>query len=186
MKIGYLRVSTDEQRPDRQIDGLHVLCDEIHIEKISATSKKRPVYERVARKLKSGDSFVVWDLDRAFRSTIDALLEIEKLHARGVNFQIVTFNIDTATNEGELAYTIVAAFAQFERKTLIKRTKEGMAAARRRGQHVGRPYKLSEKIIRRAYEDISKGRTTITARAAELTCSRGTLTRGFERLGLKV
>lgn len=185
MKIGYLRVSTDEQRPDRQIDGLDALCDEIHIEKLSAVSKKRPVYERVLRKLQTGDTLVVWDLDRAFRSTIDALLEMEKLQTREVNFQIVTFNIDTATNEGELAYTIVAAFAQFERKNLIKRTKEGMAAAKRRGTHVGRPYKLSEENIAQAHRDISAHRTTITARAAQIGCSRDTLTRAFKRLGLK-
>ncbi len=186
MKIGYLRVSTDEQRPDRQIDGLNALCDEIHTETISAVRKKRPVYDRLIRKLRAGDTFVVWDLDRAFRSTIDALLEMEKLQARGVNFQIVTFNIDTATNEGELAYTIVAAFAQFERKNLIKRTKEGMEAAKRRGQHVGRPYKLSEEHVRRAYKDIAAGRNTITAWAARLGCSRDTLTRAFTRLGLKI
>lgn len=185
MKIGYLRVSTDEQRPDRQIDGLDALCDEIHIEKLSAVSKKRPVYERVLRKLQTGDTLVVWDLDRAFRSTIDALLEMEKLQTREVNFQIVTFNIDTATNEGELAYTIVAAFAQFERKNLIKRTKEGMAAAKRRGTHVGRPYKLSEENITQAHRDISARRTTITARAAQIGCSRDTLTRAFKRLGLE-
>ncbi|MGE0269596.1 MAG: recombinase family protein [Candidatus Omnitrophota bacterium] len=186
MKIGYLRVSTDEQRPDRQIDGLRAFCDETHIEKISAATRNRPVYERVIARLEAEDTFVVWDLDRAFRSTIDALLEMEKLHARGVNFQIVNFNINTATNEGELAYTIIAAFAQFERKNLIKRTKEGMAAARRRGKHVGRPYKLRPEQIVRAYHDISNRKTTITARAAKLGCARDTLSRAFLRLKLKL
>ena len=186
MKAGYLRVSTDEQRPDRQIDGLQAVCDELYIETVSAAGRLRPVYERVLKRLKEGDTFVVWDLDRAFRSTIDALVEMEKLQARGVNFQIVTFNIDTATNEGELAYTIVAAFAQFERKNLIKRTREGMAAAKRRGQHVGRPYKLCDTDVQHAHEDVIARKTTITARAEKLGCSRDTLTRAFARLGLKI
>lgn len=147
MKIGYLRVSTEEQRPDRQLDGLKDLCDEVHLEKLSAASKKRPVYQKILKKLKAGDTLVVWDLDRAFRSTVDALLESEKLRQRGIEFQIVTLNVDTSTPSGELIYTVMAAFAQFERQNLIKRTREGMAAARRRGKHIGRPYKLDSRDV---------------------------------------
>ncbi|MEP2987310.1 MAG: recombinase family protein, partial [Roseibium sp.] len=78
-KIGYLRVSKHEQSPDRQIDGLRGLCDELHIERLSAVSAKRPVFEALVAQLKSGDALVVWDLDRAFRSTIDAITTAEKL-----------------------------------------------------------------------------------------------------------
>ena len=186
MKIGYLRVSTDEQRPDRQMDGLKALCDEVHIEKLSAVSKTRPVFETVINQLQSGDSLVVWDLDRAFRSTVDALLEAEKLRGRGVEFQIVTLNVDTATPTGELIYTVMAAFAQFERKNLIKRTKEGMAAAKRRGKHIGRPYKLNSEEITRAYAEILSERETFTGMALKLGCSRDTLSKSFGRLGLEI
>ena len=67
MRIGYLRVSTEEQRPDRQIDALTPICDELHIEKLSASAKNRPVYTKLVNSLKSGDVFVIWDLDRAYR-----------------------------------------------------------------------------------------------------------------------
>ncbi len=184
MKIGYLRVSTEEQKPDRQLDGLKHICDEVHLEKISAVRKKRPVYQKVIRKLKRGDTLVVWDLDRAFRSTVDALLEADKLRERGVEFQIVTLNVDTATPSGELIYTVMAAFAQFERKNLIKRTKEGMAAARRRGKHIGRPYKLTDHQIQKAYARIRSRKTTITGAAKKLHCSRDTLSKSLKRLGL--
>jgi DNA invertase Pin-like site-specific DNA recombinase len=186
MKVGYLRVSTEEQKPDRQLDGLKGLCDEVHLEKLSAVSKKRPVFKTVINKLKAGDTLVVWDLDRAFRSTVDALLEVEKLRKRGIEFQIVTLNVDTATPDGELIYTVMAAFAQFERKNLIKRTKEGMAAAKRRGKHIGRPYKLSFAQVTFAHTEILSGRETFTGMALKLSCSRDTLTKSFKRLGLKI
>jgi DNA invertase Pin-like site-specific DNA recombinase len=81
-KIAYVRVSTADQRHDRQIEGLAVTCDEVHVETLSACAAKRPVYERVLRRLKPGDMLVVWDLDRAFRSVVDALTEAEKLRQR--------------------------------------------------------------------------------------------------------
>lgn len=99
-KIAYLRVSTAEQRPDRQIDGLKGLCDELHIETISAVSRRRPVYEVVLARLNSGDMLVVWDLDRAFRSVVDALTEVERLRARGVDLYIANLSIDTSTPTG--------------------------------------------------------------------------------------
>lgn len=143
LKIGYLRVSTNEQRPDRQIDALEAICDEMHVERVSAVSAKRPVYERVLKKLRPNDTLVVLDLDRAFRSVVDAVTEVEKLRTRGVQFQIVNLQVDTSTPAGHLVFVVLSAFAEFERRTLIQRTREGLAAARKRGQRLGRPPKFS-------------------------------------------
>jgi len=186
MKIGYLRVSTEEQKPDRQVDGLKSHCDKIFFERVSAANKTRPVYESVLKKLKAGDTLVVWDLDRAFRSTVDALLEADKLRNRGIEFQIVTLNVDTATPSGELIYTVMAAFAQFERQSLIKRTKEGMAAAKKRGQHIGRPYKLSEDDVKQAYQEIKAGRASIRGMASHLGCTRDTLSIALKRHNIEL
>lgn len=147
LKIGYLRVSTGEQRPDRQIDALEAICDEMHIERVSAVSAKRPVYERVLKKLRPSDTLVVLDLDRAFRSVVDAVTEVEKLRKRGVTLQIVNLAVDTSTPAGMLVYTVMSACAEFERRTLIQRTREGLAAARKRGQRLGRPPKFSASQI---------------------------------------
>lgn len=184
MKIGYMRVSLENQKQDRQEDGLKALCDELYVEKISGASRMRPVYQDVLGKLHAGDTLVVWDLDRAFRSTVDALLEAEKLRRRGVEFQIVNLNVDTATPSGELIYTVMAAFAQFERKTLIQRTREGMQAARRRGVHIGRPYKLTMEEIILAHAKIQAGEATITELAEQFDCSRETLSQAMRRLVL--
>lgn len=184
MKIGYLRVSLDSQKEDRQEDGLKALCDELYVEKISAASKARLVYQQVIAKLQAGDTLIVWDLDRAFRSTVDALLEVEKLRQRGIEFQIVNLNVDTATPSGELIYTVMAAFAQFERRNLIVRTKEGMAAARLRGKHIGRPHKLHLEEVILAHSRIKAGAATISDMAGQFGCSRETLAQAIKRLVL--
>ena len=129
-KIGYLRVSTEEQQPDRQIEGLKSLCDELHIETLSAASAKRPIYEAIKAKLQSGDVLIVWDLDRAYRSAAEALAEINAFNKQGIGFRIANFGFDTTTAEGYLLLTILSGMSEFERRILSRRTKEGLAAAR--------------------------------------------------------
>lgn len=186
MKIGYVRVSLESQNEDRQEDGLRALCDELYVEKVSGAKKDRPVYQQVIARLRPGDTLVVWDLDRAFRSTVDALLEAEKLRQRGIGFQIINLNVDTSTPSGELIYTVMAAFAQFERSNLIKRTKEGMAAARLRGKHIGRPRKLNLEEVLLAHSKIQAGEATIAEMAEQLDCSRETLAQAMKRLELSL
>jgi DNA invertase Pin-like site-specific DNA recombinase len=180
-KIAYIRVSTPDQRYDRQVLGLQSLCDELHIETLSACNAKRPVYEHVLKRLKSGDMLVVWDLDRAFRSAIDALTEAEKLRARGIHFQIANLNIDTSTPAGFFMYTMVSALAEFERRTLSQRTKEGLAAARQRGARIGRPPMLSDKQLRRARHRIETEQLSISRVAGEMGVPKWTLARSLRR-----
>jgi DNA invertase Pin-like site-specific DNA recombinase len=116
-KLGYLRVSKQEQRPDRQIDGLQDRCDRLFIETLSAVSRNRPVYEAILQDFAPGDTLVVWDLDRAFRSAKDALNEADRLMGRGVYFEVVSLPINTATDEGWFFYIMVSAYAEFERRS---------------------------------------------------------------------
>lgn len=181
-KIAYIRVSTPEQRHDRQIEGLREVCDELHTETLSACSAKRPVYDRVLRRLKPGDMLVVWDLDRAFRSVVDALTEAEKLRARGVHFQIANLSIDTSTPAGIFVYTMLSALAEFERRTLSQRTKEGLEAARRRGKRIGRPRVLTDRQIQDARQRIEReGRSTASV-AREMGVRHWTLSRSLKRV----
>lgn len=184
MRIGYIRVSTDKQNHARQIESLQEICDELHIETMSAISKYRPVFEQVIAKLKAGDTLVVHDLDRAFRSTVDALTYAEILKKREVNFQILSMNIDTNTESGTLIYSVMAAFGQYERECLSRRTREGLQAAMRAGKRVGRPRKLSKMQIQDVCMRISLHQSTITAEAKKLGVCRDTLSqaiRHFER-----
>ena len=138
-------------------DALLPICDEIHIEKLSAVAKSRPIFEGILEKLKSGDSLVVWSLDRAFRSTKDALMQVDVLKQKNINFQIISLGVDTATADGRLAFTVVAAVAEHERNQLSERTKQGLAAAKKRGKKLGPKRKLSKRQILAAKKRISKG-----------------------------
>lgn len=150
-KLGYIRTSTDEQLTDRQTNQLQAFCDRVYIEDgVSAVKKKRPVYDEVMQDLKAGDVFVVSSLDRAFRSSLDALKELDQLHKRDIQFLSLSQNFDTTTPDGKFLYTLAAALATWEREILSQRTKEGLEAARRRGKKLGRPRKLSDAQIKEA------------------------------------
>lgn len=181
-KLGYLRISTYEQCPDRQIDRLEEICDELHIETVSAVKANRPIYEKVISNLESGDTFVILDLDRAFRSVISALTEIDKLQARGIQLYIVNLQIDTSSPTGMFVYTIMSALAEFERRTLSQRTKEGMEAARRRGKRIGRPPKLTASQARVAKQQLDSGTISLAELAIQKNVSTWTLQRHIKEL----
>lgn len=182
-RLGYIRVSTRAQAPDRQIDVLRAECDELYIEHVSAVAAERPVFDKLLTDLEPGDTFVVVDLDRAFRSAVDAILISSALCQQGVKFNILSFPLDTTSDEGELFFGIVALFAQFERRIISRRTREGLDAARARGVTLGRRPKLTERDIRAAYRQLS----TLSCKdiAFSLGVSRITLQRSFRRLGLR-
>lgn len=182
MRIGYLRVSTEEQSVNRQIDALTPSCDELHVEKISALTAKRPVYEGVVNSLTSGDVFVIWDLDRAFRSAKDALNELDSLRSRGIEIRIASLDIDTSTPHGMLIYTFISGLAEFERRLLSERTKQGLAAARKRGQRLGPPPKLTEGQILAAKQKLDLKETTVAEIAVLSNVHPSTVMRSIRRL----
>lgn len=157
MKYGYIRVSTEDQKEDRQVDALKDICDEIAIEKLSAVSTSRPKFDKLISSLGKGDALVVLDLDRAFRSTVDAVTVAEDLRKRGVNLQIINLSVDTSTPAGELVYTVMAAASQHERRLTIQRINEGLRAAKKRGVKLARPKKLSDGDLDRARLLIAHG-----------------------------
>ncbi|MEM7069356.1 MAG: recombinase family protein [Pseudomonadota bacterium] len=182
MKIGYVRVSSKEQITDRQFVQLVDVCDKIMAEKISAKNTNRPVYQQTLEMLKEGDTLVIVSIDRAFRNTIDALKEAEKLKGRGIFFQILNLAIDTSNADGRLAYTVVAAVAQHERERNSERVKEGQAIARANGKHIGRPPKMSPCQVRSAKRKIDNEEATIEEVAALNCVHPWTVTRSIRRL----
>lgn len=142
-KIGYVRVSDKDQSEALQIDALKGAgCDMIFGDHgVSGVVTKRCGLTDLLDNLKEGDTLAVWKLDRLGRSTIHLLTLLSDLRDRGVDFQAITQGIDTTTAVGRMLYGQLAVFAEYERSLISERTKAGMAAAKARGVHVGRPRK---------------------------------------------
>jgi len=145
MFIGYARVSTYDQNLDLQINDLKKYgCEKIFKDKISGIKSKRPRLEECLTQLSSGDTIVVWRLDRLGRSLKDLINIINNLKERGIKFKSLKDGvIDTTTASGELIFNIFAALAQFEMDLIKERTNAGLKIARARGIMGGRP-KLNE------------------------------------------
>ncbi|WP_416877414.1 recombinase family protein [Litorimonas sp.] len=182
-RYGYARVSKRSQNEARQLEALREKCDVVRVEKASAV-KARPVFDQLLADLRARDTLVILDLDRAFRSVLQAIQTATLLREREINLVILNAGIDTSNEFGEVVFGILALLADFERKVIVRRTKEGLAAARKRGVRLGRPYALSDAQIRRAHHRISSGQAPAYKVAARLDVSPATLVSGFTRLGL--
>ncbi|GAB2621522.1 recombinase family protein [Emticicia sediminis] len=145
MKIGYVRVSKEEQNEQLQIDALKKYgCEKLFQEKISGSAKHRPEFEKMKEVLRSGDELVVWDIDRLGRTTLELIMLVDDLNQKGILFKSLSQSlIDTTTETGEFVFKLFALLAEHERKRLIRRTKAGQEAARARGRMGGRPKGLS-------------------------------------------
>jgi DNA invertase Pin-like site-specific DNA recombinase len=158
MRIGYCRVSTDDQNLDMQVEALkRAKCNRLVKEVISGKSDDRAVLEKLVAPLKSGDTLVVWRVDRLGRSFFP-LVELEdRLTRRGVNIVSAIEGVDTATKTGRLTYWLLAIFAHQEHDGIITRTLAGVATARAAGKQFGRKPKLSEGKLRRALKQLDRG-----------------------------
>ncbi len=146
--IGYARVSTRDQSLEMQKDALRragVPEDNLWFEVKSGVKAKRPRLELALTQAVRGDVFIVYKLDRLGRSMLDLIDKVEGLTKRGVGFRSLTEGFDTTTPGGRLLFHVIGALAQFERDLVVERTRDGMAAARRRGSQIGALPKLTEK-----------------------------------------
>ena len=141
MKIGYARVSTTDQKMERQPDSLTKEgCERIYQEKISGVKKDRPELNRMLDALREGDIILVCELTRLSRSVKDLFELVEQIHKCGADVRSLKEPwLDTTTPHGKLLFSLFAGVSQFERDLIRERTLEGLASARARGRHGGRP-----------------------------------------------
>lgn len=148
-RIGYARVSTDDQHLDLQRDALtQAGCSVIYEEAASGKNAARPELEQCRKALRAGDTLVVWRLDRLGRSLPDLVQIVADLERQGVGFESLTEKIETGSAAGKLVFHVFAALAEFERGLIRERTQAGLAAARARGRSGGRKPKLDAKQVR--------------------------------------
>jgi DNA invertase Pin-like site-specific DNA recombinase len=179
MKIGYCRVSTDDQNPDLQLAALkRAGCKQIFTDKATGAHIKRPELGKCLKALKAGDTLVVWKLDRLGRSLHDLIGLLDDLKTRGVAFRSVTESIDTATPTDRAMWQMVGILAELERSLIQERTKAGRVAAYARGVKMGRKPLLSVQQVAHARQLLEQGEHYNTV-ARSLHVSRRTLYRAL-------
>ena len=187
-RIGYARVSTNDQHPEAQADQLTAAgCARIFTDEgVSGKLARRPEWDACLDHLRSGDVLVITKLDRAGRS-VKHLVDVGlSLRDRGIDLVVIQQGIDTTTAAGRLMFHVLAAIAEFEADLISERTRDGLEAARTRGRTGGRKRKMSEtqvKVARGMLEERAgdgKSRYTGQQVAEAFGVSRATL---YARLG---
>ncbi len=159
MKIGYARVSTQDQDLRVQLKQLKTAgCVDIYREKVSGAYTLRPQLGKMLQRLQAGDVVTITKLDRLGRSTVDLLDLVRKIDAAGAGFVSLSEPwANTTTPAGRLIVTVFSGVAQFERERILERCSEGRDAARARGVWFGGKAKLSPDGMRKVRDLMAAG-----------------------------
>jgi len=175
MKIGYCRISSNDQTLNLQKDALKkARCEKIFSDTASGASSSRPGLDQCLDQLRKGDTLVVWRLDRLGRSLKHLLTLVEDFSTKGIGFVSLTEAIDTTTSGGKLVFSIFGAIAEFERQIIRERTNAGLTAARARGRRGGRKEQHNSKKISTAVKLADTSPDTIADICKHLGISRST------------
>ena len=183
--IGYMRVSKADgsQVLDLQQDALinaGVGPEQIYQDLASGKRDDRPGLAACLKALRAGDTLITWKLDRLGRDLRHLVNLVHDLTNRGIGLKVLAGEgaaIDTTTANGRLMFGVFAALAEFERELIVERTKAGLTAARARGRHGGRPFKMTVSKLRLAMASMHQRDTKVGELCAELGITRQTLYR---------
>ena len=174
-RVGYIRVSTFDQNPERQLDGIEV--DRVFTDKASGKDVKRPELEELMRFARAGDTVVVHSMDRLARNLDDLRRIVQTLTQRGVRIEFAKERLIFTGEDSPMAnlmLSVMGSFAEFERALIRERQREGIALAKRRGVYRGRKKSLSEPEIAALRQRVAAGERK-AALAREFGISRETL-----------
>ena len=147
-RIGYVRVSSFDQNPERQLE--HVPVDRLFTDKASGKDTQRPELERLLAFVREGDTVVVHSMDRLARNLDDLRRLVQKLTRRSVRIEFVKESL-TFTGEdspmANLMLSVMGAFAEFERALIRERQREGIVLAKQRGAYRGRKKALAPERV---------------------------------------
>lgn len=186
MKIGYIRVSTQEQNTIRQevlMESLGV--EEVYIDRMSGKNANRPQLQKMMDYVRHGDVVIVESISRFARNTRDLLELVERLSEKGVEFVSRKEAIDTTTPTGKFMLTVFGAVAELEREYILQRQREGIAIAKEQGKYTGRKptvYPDFDKV----YHQWRKGEITAVIAMKKLGMSKSTFYRKVKHKSVKV
>lgn len=186
MKVGYVRVSTAEQNPARQLELMKSLgVEKIYHEKISGKDTNRPQFNEMLSFLREGDILYVESFSRLSRSTRDLLSTVATLTERGVVLVSDKEKFDTGTPQGKFVLTVFAALSEFERESILERQREGIEIAKAEGKYKGRkPIPTTENFftVAKAWSD---GTITLKDAIKEPGVSESTFFRRCKQYGIR-
>lgn len=177
MKIGYIRVSTQDQNTMRQEVLMEQLgVDQVYIDKFSGKNRNRPELQTMLEFVRKGDVVIVESISRFARNTKDLLELVEQLTAKGVEFISQKEAIDTTTPTGKFMLTIFGAVAELEREYILQRQREGIAIAKEQGKYTGRK-PVEHPNFSRVVEQWQAGKFSAKEAGKQLGMSRATFYR---------
>ena len=176
-RIGYIRVSSLDQNAERQLDGIHL--DKVFTDKASGKDTNRPQLQAALNHVRAGDTLVVHSMDRLARNVEDMLRLVREMNDRGVSVEFIKENMSFTAGSDDprsiLMFTMLSAFAQFERSLIKERQREGIALAKAKGTvYKGRKPALNAERIAQLREQAAAGANR-TKLAKEFGISRETL-----------
>jgi DNA invertase Pin-like site-specific DNA recombinase len=181
MKYGYARVSTEDQNPAMQLAALKKAgCKTVFKDEVTGAHVNRPALTRCLKTLQTGDTLIVWKLDRLGRSLRDLIHMLDGFKQLGIKFRSLTEAIDTETPTGRAMWQMIGVLAELERSLIAERTRAGVKAAQKRGVKFGRKAKLNLDRLTHARTLIDQGKTPTEA-AKIMDVSRATLYRALQR-----
>ncbi len=157
-RIGYVRVSTFDQNPERQLENIQV--DRTFMDKASGKDIKRPQFEAMMSFIREGDTLVVHSMDRLARNLEDLRRVVQTLTHKGICIEFVKEHLTFTGEDSPMAtlmLSVMGAFAEFERALIRERQREGIAVAKQRGAYRGRKKSLSEDQILQLQSRVNAG-----------------------------
>lgn len=186
MKVGYVRVSTKEQNPARQLKLMEEWnVDKVYLDKMSGKNLNRPQFTEMMEFVREGDTVYVESFSRLSRSTADLLNTVNTLKEKGVSLVSDKEKIDTTTPAGVLVMTVFGAIYQFERESTRQRQREGIEIAKKKGKYKGRlPYKITNDLLK-IMADWQTGRITLSEAIKQSRMSKSTFLRKCKEVGVR-
>lgn len=176
LRIGYARVSKQDQNLDLQLDALKAAgCTVIYEEKVSGANQPRPEQANMLKALRRGDTVVIWQLSRLGRNLSELVNLVTQFEEMGVGLEALTEQYDTSTAQGKFLFAMFASLAAYERDRLIERTHAGLAAARARGRVGGRKPKIGTREKKEIRILLADPNMTVKDVAARYGVSRTTI-----------
>ena len=156
--FGYARVSTVDQNLDTQLNALHKIgCEQIFQDKITGLSTNRPALDDLLAQLRPGDTVVVARFFRLGRSRDHLISLISHFAKEGVQFRALDLGVDSMTPAGKLVLQIFAALAEYDRESILEKTRAGQLLAAAKGKHIGRPKGLNAEKFAKVKKAVERG-----------------------------